>query len=391
MHNFDEIIERRHTNSMKWDTAALRLTPEQCAANPLPMWVADMEFRVAQPIRDAIRRELDHGVLGYGAISARYIDAVLGWQARRFGFHARADWLTTAPGIVNALNMAIQAFTHPGDSVLIQTPVYHHFHHDIAINGRHLAEAPIPFDGDTYRFDAHAFEAAIRPDTKLFILCNPHNPTGNVWSRDELFAMSDICRRHGVLIVSDEVHQDFVFDEYEHVSFGTLGDDAMDNAIICTAPSKTFNIAGLQCANIFISNARLRADYRLQRERCGLNHVNTLGTIACETAYRECENWADAMSAYVRENREYLKREIAAKALRVKVVPAGSLYLAWLDFRALKMPAPELNDFLLRKARLWLDPGLKFGEAGRGFMRINLGCPRSMVEDAIQRLSAALG
>ncbi|WP_336598074.1 MalY/PatB family protein [Paraburkholderia bengalensis] len=262
--------------------------------------------------------------------------------------------------------------------------------HDIAINGRRLIDASIPFDGETYCFDADAFEAAIRPGTKLFILCNPHNPTGNVWSRDELLAMADICARHGVLVVSDEAHQDFVFAEYQHTSFGVLGDDAMNNAIICTAPSKTFNVAGLQCANIFISNSRLRGDYRRQRERCGLNHLNTLGMVACETAYRECESWADAMTVYVRENREYLNREITERRLPVRVVPSGSLYLAWLDFRALKMPAPELNDLLLRKARLWLDPGLKFGEAGRGSMRINLGCPRVTVEEAVGRLSDAL-
>lgn len=391
MYDFDEIIDRRHTNSMKWASAQQRLTPEQYAADPLPMWVADMDFRVAQPILDALRRELDVGCLGYGGMPDSYVQAVLDWQLRRFGWRAKPEWLVQSPGVVNAINMCIQAFSQPGDHVLIQTPVYFHFHHDIVINGRRLLHAPLALEGERYRFDPEKFEAALRPGTKLFILCNPHNPTGNVWTREELTSMAEICRRHGAMIVSDEVHQDLVFAEGKrHVPFGALGEEIAENAVICTAPSKTFNVAGLQCANIFIPNERLRQAYRAQCERSGVTLLNTMGVAACEAAYRHCEPWMDAMLTYVHGNHEHFGSRLKDLGLPLKVISTDALYLAWIDCRQLGMPAGELNDFLLRRARLWLDHGPKFGAGGEGFMRINLGCPRAFVDEAVERLARAL-
>ncbi|MBR8222394.1 MalY/PatB family protein [Burkholderia ambifaria] len=390
MYDFNEIIDRRQSNSMKWAEARKRLTAEQCAADPLPMWVADMDFRVARPILDAMHRELEMGVLGYGGTPDSYVEAVVNWQASRFGWNAMPDWLTQSPGVVSALNMSIQAFTQPGDYVVVQTPVYFHFHYDVVVNGRRLLQAPLVLQDGRYQFDPDVFEAALRPGTKLFILCNPHNPTGNVWTRDELLMMASICERYGIVVVSDEVHQDFVFGEgRRHVPFETLDHPVAKDSIICTAPSKTFNIAGLACANIFIANERMRRAYRTQCERSGISLVNTMGTAACEAAYRECGPWVDAMVAYVKSNQEYFAKSVTELGLPLKVTPTDSLYLAWLDFRPSGMPAEDLHDFLLRNARLWLDPGTKFGAGGDGFMRINLACPRKIVDEAIARLGRA--
>lgn len=391
MYDFDEIIDRSRSNSMKWAQARILLTPEQYAADPLPMWVADMDFRVAPPIVEALQREISLGVLGYGGTPDSYREAAVGWQARRFGWQAKPQWLTQSPGVISALNIAIQAFTQPGDYVLVQTPVYHHFINDVIANGRRLAQAPLMLDEGRYRFDAPAFEAAIRPGTKLFILCNPHNPTGNVWTRDELLTMASICDRHGILVISDEVHQDLVFGEgQQHVPFAMLDDAIAQNSIVCTAPSKTFNIAGLSCANIFIPNERLRQAYRAQSERNGTFFVNTLGTAACEAAYRDGEPWANAMLDYVRGNQVHFARRVSELKLPLTVTPTGSLYLAWIDCRRLGMSPAELHDFLLRRARLWLDQGVKFGSDGEGFMRINLACPRQRVDEALNRLASAL-
>lgn len=392
MQIFDEIIERRQSNSLKWSSGWARLTHEQQAADPLPMWVADMDFRVAEPILDAIQREARFGVFGYGQIGHSYIEAVIGWQTRRFGWEPKAEWLVPLSGVVSALNMAIQAFTTPGDFVMVQPPVYIHFHHDVLANGRQLIEVPlVRAEGGVYRFDRDAFEAAIRPGTKLFILCNPHNPTGNVWTREDLEAIAAICNRHGILVVSDEIHEDLIFDRNkQHIPFAALGTEAAENCIICTSPGKTFNTAGLQCANIFIPNARLRTAFSTQCERSGLYLINTIGAAACEAAYRFGEPWADAMLDYVGANQRHFAKRVYELELPIRVTPTGALYLAWLDFRELGLPNPILNDHLLRKARLWLDAGSKFGTTAEGFMRINLACPRSTVEEALSRLRGSL-
>ena len=391
MFDFDELIDRRQSNSMKWGQMRERLSPAQCEADPMPMWVADMDFRAAPAILDALGAQVRDGVFGYGGTPAAYLEAVVGWQKRRFGWEVDPDWVTQAPGVINALNTCIHAFSQPGDFVLVQTPVYHHIHQDVLLNGRRVLEAPLTFSGGRYHFDAEAFEAAIRPGTRLFILCHPHNPTGNVWSREELRAMAEICVRHGILVVSDEVHQDFVFGAGKrHVPFASLDEGTARNTVVCTAPSKTFNLAGLACANIIIPDVRLRQSFRTQCERNGTILPNTMGTTACEAAYRHGEPWADAMLCYVRDNQAHFARGLTERGLPVRAIPTDALYLAWLDFRELDLAPDALHDFLLRRARLWFDPGTKFGSGGAGFMRVNLACPRSRVDEALNRLEQAL-
>ncbi|REG81959.1 MalY/PatB family protein [Marinomonas pollencensis] len=385
---FDEVIDRSKTNSMKWTGANRLLEAHQASADPLPMWVADMDFRAPQAVLDALHNAVDEGVFGYprGATDS-YQQAIINWQAKRFDWQVEADWLVHTSGIITSLKTVAQAFSSPGDSILIQPPVYAHFHDDMLLNGRHLALAPLTRTETGYEFDPVVFEQSIQPNTKLFIMSSPHNPTGNVWTEDELRTMGDICARHGVLVISDEIHQDLIINPLKkHVPFASLGENYAQNSVTCTAPSKTFNLPGLQSATLIIPNPRLRAEFSRQYERNMFPLVNTLGMVAAEAAYTHGEAWLEELLEYLRGNHRYLADTINSATDKIKVLPADSLYLAWIDCRGLGMSAPELEDFMLTKARLWLDKGQKFGLEGHGYMRVNLGCPRATVEDAVQRL-----
>ncbi|RBP62556.1 cystathionine beta-lyase [Brevibacterium sanguinis] len=390
--DFDEVVDRRSSNSMKWLAGPRMLTAEQAAAYPLPMWVADTDFKAPQAVVDALHTAVDHGVFGYPAgPTPSYLAAVAGWQSRRFGWTIDTDWVTPAAGIITSLKVAVQAFSSPGDSVLMQPPVYSHFHDDVRLNGRIPAFAPLERTETGYRFDPEVFEAAIRPNTKLFILSHPHNPTGNVWSEDELRTMGEICARHGVLVVSDEIHEDLIMNpDKRHIPFASLSEEFAANSITCTAPSKTFNLPGLQCANTIIPNPEIRAEFRRAYERNMFPLVNVLGMVACEAAYTHGEAWVDDLVAYVRANHEHFAAEVNARIPEITVIPADSLYLAWMDCRGLGMDAEELQDFMLTEARIWFDQGQKFSLEGHGYMRVNLGCPRSTVDEAIERLVAAV-
>ncbi|MEU4172657.1 MalY/PatB family protein [Streptomyces sp. NPDC026665] len=389
---FDVVIDRRHSNSMKWAAAHEFLTADEIAADPLPMWVADTDFKAPQAVIDALHEAVDFGVFGYpGGATDSYVDAVTGWQARRFGWEVPREWVMQTAGIITTLKTIVQAFSAPGDSVLIQPPVYVHFHEDVLLNGRHLAFAPLRRAADGYEFDARVFEAAIRPDTKVFILSHPHNPTGNVWTEDELRTMGEICARHDVLVVSDEVHQDLVLDpEREHIPFASLGEEFARNSITCTSPSKTFNLPGLQSANVFVPDPRLRAELARQYDRNVFPLVNLLGMVAAEAAYTHGEPWLEELLTYLRGNHGYFAGAVNSATSKVRVLPADSLYLAWMDCRGLGMDPESLDRFMLTRARLWLDKGQKFGAEGHGYMRVNLGCPRSTVDEAVDRLLAAV-
>ena len=389
---FDEVIDRRTSKSVKWAYAHKLLAPDEAAADPLPMWVADTDFKSPQAVIDALHEAVEHGVFGYpGGATQSYLEAIIGWQGKRFGWDVEKDWILQTSGVITTLKTAVQAFSAPGDTVLIQPPVYAHFHNDVLLNGRHLAYAPLEYTGDGYRFDAKTFEVAICPNTKLFILSHPHNPTGNVWSEEELRIMGEICMRKGVLVISDEIHEDLILNPAKkHIPFASLGKAFAENSITCTAPSKTFNLAGLQSANVIVSNARLRDELRRQYERNVFDQVNVLGMVAAEAAYTHGEAWLEEMLVYLRANHAHFAKAINQADSRLKVLPTDSLYLAWMDCRSLGMDAEALNKFMLTKARVWLDKGQKFGIEGHGFMRVNLGCPRATVDEAIQRITSAV-
>ncbi len=389
---FDEVVARRSSNSMKWGVPDAFLQPDEVVADPLPMWVADMDFKAPPAVLEALHEAVDFGVFGYpGGGTADYVNSIVRWQDRRFGWDIDPGWIVHTAGIITSIKTAVQAFSAPGDSILIQPPVYSHFHDDIRLNGRHLAYARLERTGDGYRFDEASFEAAIRPDTKLFILSNPHNPTGNVWSPDELRVMGEICARHGVLVIADEIHQDLIINpDKRHTPFASLSPQCAAASITCTAPSKTFNLPGLQSANVIIPDRRLREEFQRQYERNLFPLVNTLGMVAAEAAYTHGEPWLEDLLVYLRANHEHFAREINAATRKVRVLPADSLYLAWMDCRDLGLSADELDRFMLLNARLWLDKGQKFGREGHGYMRVNLGCPRVTVDEAIRRLTTAL-
>ena len=389
--DFDTVLSREGTNSLKWAGASQQLTAEQALANPLPMWVADMDFQAPEPVRVALHEAVTFGVFGYPAgPTSSYLSAVTQWQERRFGWTVEPDWIVTASGVITALKTIIQAFSATGDSVVIQTPVYAHFHNDVVMNGRAVTTAPLTFDGERYHFDAHVFERALKDNTKLFILSNPHNPTGNVWSETELRTMGDICRRRGILVVADEIHQDFILAPgLRHIPFASLGPEFADASITCVSASKTFNLAGLQCANAIIPNKRLRHEFAQQIDRNQMSRVNLLGMVATEAAYRHGADWVDALVHYIADNQRHFADSIHASGIGLKVLPMDSLYLAWIDCRGVDKTAADLEDHLLTKCGVWFDRGPKFGVEGTGFMRANLGCPRATVTDVVNRLRTA--
>lgn len=377
---------------MKWAFGKKLLAADKFAVDPLPMWVADMDFRAPRPVLDALHEAVEHGIFGYpGGATNSYIEAIIGWQAKRFGWDIPKEWIVQTSGIITTLKTAIQAFSAPGDSILIQPPVYGHFHGDVLMNGRHLAYAPLERTETGYQFNEEIFEKAIQANTKVFILSHPHNPTGNVWSEEELRTMGEICLRRGVLVISDEIHQDLIMNPgKKHIPFASLSKDFAQNSITCTAPSKTFNLPGLQSANVFVPNRRVREELLRQYDRNMFPLVNTLGMVAAEAAYTHGKSWVKGMLEYVRGNHVRFREGINGATSRVKVLPMDSLYLAWMDCRELDMDADALNKFMLTNARVWLDKGQKFGAEGHGYMRANLGCPRSTVDEAIRRITQAI-
>ncbi len=387
---FDPVVQRRGTNSMKWRAEEYLLTPSQRAAEPLPMWVADIDFLAPAPVREALREVAEFGVYGYPApVSSSYLDAVASWQHRRHGYEVDPEWIVPTSGVIAALKVAVQVFSSPGDSILLQPPVYGHFRDDVESNGRRPVYAPLRLEGDRYLFDPDGFERALRPDTRLFILSNPHNPTGNVWASEDLRLMGEICLEHDVLVIADEIHQDFVLTaERRHVPFASLDPRFAQGSITCTSASKTFNLAGLQVANTLIAQPSLRGRFLGQLERNQFSLLNLFGTVATEVAYREGEEWLDALLDYLRESHARF-REVVNSLGVLRALPMDSLYLAWVDARGTGLEAEDLQDFLITRAGVWFDHGPKFGTEGRGFVRANLGCPRATLDVALERLTKA--
>lgn len=385
--DFDTVIDRHHTYSIKYDSARENGMPEDV----LPLWVADMDFRVSSYIQDAIRAQTEHGIFGYSNMQEEYFTAVQGWMQRHHGWQVEPQWLVRTPGVVFALAAAVRAFTETGDGVLIQPPIYPPFKNVITDNDRKVVCNPLVLGDDgRYRIDFEAFETSIiKENVKLFLLCNPHNPVGRVWSREELERLGDICCRHQVIVVSDEIHADFVF-EGRHQVFADVKEAYRRITVTATAPSKTFNIAGLQASNIFIADPERRRQFEKQLQAVGYHELTIMGMLAAKEAYEHGEEWYTAMHGYVRENIAFARAFVTERLAPVRMLPHEGTYLIWLDFRALQYSDEELNDLLIHKAKLWLDDGEMFGTEGRGFQRVNVACPRKTLTEALKRLETAI-
>lgn len=385
--NFDRVINRKNTRCLKYDFAVQRGMP----ADVLPLWVADMDFETSSYIEDALVERAKEGIFGYSEVQTPYFEIVKNWMKKHHDWEPEESWLIKTPGVVFALAMAVKAFTEPGDSVLQQLPVYYPFSEVIRDNGRRIVSNTLYLgDDNRYHIDFEDFEKKIVEEhVKLFFLCSPHNPVGRVWSREELMRMGDICLKHHVLVVSDEIHNDFVFKGQHHVFVG-LKKEYQDITMTCTAASKTFNIASMMISNIFIPNEELRAKFKHQLDAAGISQLGVMGLVATEAAYSKGEEWYEAMLSYVKANIDFTRDFVEKHLPGVRMVDIEGTYLVWLDFKGTGLGVDELEDLIVNKAKLWLDSGKIFGESGRGFQRINVACPRSVLEEALGRIAEQL-
>ena len=386
-YDFDEVIDRRNTDCLKYDFAVQRGRPKDV----LPFWVADMDFSIAQEIEDALVKRCQHGIFGYSEATDGYFAALQNWYLKHFNWQVQRPWLIKTPGVVFALAMAVKAFTEPGDGVLVQQPVYYPFTEVIRDNDREVVNAPLALVNGHYEIDFADLEQKLaNPKVKLMFLCSPHNPVGRVWTKEELLKVGDSCLKYNVITVSDEIHSDFVWDDNTHTPFATLGEEYQQNCIVCTAPSKTFNLAGLQVSNIFIPNQKLRRAFRKQIDAAGYSQLNTLGLVACQAAYAYGEEWLTQVKAYIRSNITFVDDYLKQNLPQIKMLPIEGTYLVWLDCSALGMTADEREQWLWHEAKLWLDGGGIFGKEGEAFERINVACPRATLLQGLEQLKAAV-
>ena len=385
--NFDEIIERKGTDCLKYDFAVKRGKPEDV----LPFWVADMDFRTTSYVEDALIERAKHGIFGYSESQEDYFHAIAGWMHRRHHWDVEPDWLIKTPGVVFALAMAVKAFTEAGDCVLIQQPVYYPFSEVIQDNGRVVVSNDLYLGTDNrYHMDLEDFEQKIvEHHVKLFLLCNPHNPSGRVFTREELTGMGEICLKHGVTVVCDEIHNDFVF-QGEHTVVASIKKEYADVSVTCTSPSKTFNLASMLISNIFIPNEKLRQRFQHEVNAAGISQLSVLGLVATQAAYEHGDEWYEKMMAYVKSNIDYARNYVEEYLPGVKMINGEGTYLVWLDFRGTGIETEELDRRIIYDAKLWLDSGKIFGKTGEGFQRINVAASRKTVTECFERIRKIL-
>lgn len=388
-YDFTTVVDRSTCGSAKWEQ--MKAWNPKVSKGVIPFSVADMEVKNPPEVIEGLKAYLDETILGYSIPTKAYLDAVCGWMERRHGWKIRPEWILGTTGVVPAFFSAIRAFSEPGDGIIVQTPVYYPFYMAIERNARTIVRNPLILSGGTYQIDFEDLERkAADPRNKILLFCSPHNPVGRVWTKEELARVGEICLRHNVLIISDEIHFDLVMPGSEHTVFAALSEELANRMIVCTAPSKTFNLAGMQVSNIVIPNEALRARYQEELAAQGFFSLGALGYKACEIAYTRCEAWLDQLIELVWRNHQVLKAYLAANLPEVKVFGLEGTYLQWMDFRALGMDKDELERFLHMDAELFLDEGYIFGEESAGYERMNLACPTSELVAALERLVAAV-
>ena len=387
-YDFDKVHNRRNTNSLKWDFAVER----HHSPDELPMWVADMDFPSPPQVLNALKASVDGGFFGYTDPKDTDKKIVSNWYKRRHGFTPDPDAIVFTPGTVFGLTTAILAFSDPGDAVMISQPVYYPFAEAIRDNDRKAVYHILTHDADgKYSFDLESFEKLIVDnDVKIYILCSPHNPVGRVWRKDELERIAEITLRHNVLVIADEIHADFVYEDNEFLSFPSLSEDVRNNTILCTAPSKTFNTAGLQISPIFIFDTEKKRAYRKKLGALGYSQIDFLALSAMKASYTECDEWVDELVEYVHENILYMERFLEEKLPELKMTHPEGTYLTWVDFSGLGLNVRDLERFIREDAKLWLDAGFIFGKSGEGFERFNLACPRGILEKCLLQLEEAV-
>lgn len=382
--NFDNEISRYGTKSVKYDFKAQRKKPEDI----FPLWVADMDFQCSEEILGDLHKRVDHGIFGYSDCDDEYFEAVKNWYITHFDIEMKKEWLVTTPGVVFALAMAVRAFTQENDCVLITNPVYYPFSQVIRDNNRKIVSSDLVYKDGRYEINFSDFENKIKENNiKLFIISSPHNPVGRVWTKEELGKIIEICKANGVKIVADEIHSDFVWND-NHTCMLKF-EEYRENIVLCTAPSKTFNLAGLQVSNIFIPGAETKAKFEKEITATGYCSINTMGIVACQSAYEKGQPWLTELKKYVVNNINYVDSFLKENLPKVKLIYPEGTYLLWLDFNALGLPADKIDDIMVNEAKLWLDDGRMFGKPGTGFQRVNVMLPKKQLEKAMASMARA--
>ncbi len=384
-YDFDEIILREGTNSIKYDARERYFEK----GDILPLWVADTDFRTPDFISHAVQKRAEHEIYGYTFQPDSYFYAIIGWMERRHNWTVNREWISFSPGVVAGIVFAIETFSKPGDSIIVQPPVYFPFFEVVKGTRRKLVENPLKLVNNRYTFDFDDLKAKIDAGTKLLLLCNPQNPGGMVWSREELEELSAICQEKDILVISDEIHSDLIYTNHRHIPFATLSEDAASNSVICMAPSKTFNVAGLASSVVIIPDRQKHARYERVLSVGHFGMGNLFGSVAMEAAYTHGDQWLEQLLEYLWENYLYLKDFISRHLPRVKVMKPEATYLIWLDFRDYGMSDKKLNKYIVEEAGVGLNNGARFGSGGEGWMRLNTGCPRSVLQEGLERLKTA--
>lgn len=385
MNDFYRETNRTNTRSVKWDLRETYFKEKDI----IPMWVADMDFQTPVEVKNALTDRVNHGVFGYTITDANIHTSIQSWLSKRYGWEIEHDWLLYSPGVVPTLHTIIQSCTEPGDDVLIQTPVYFPFYDVIKDHGRNIVKNSLSLQNGRYEIDFEDFEKKIK-HVSAFILCNPHNPVGRVWSKEELTKMGELCMRHDVLLISDEIHSDLIYPGHTHIPVASLSEDIAKKSVTLMSPTKTFNLAGLQVSYAVTPNKEIKKKIKHQFHLQGQHLLNTMGITALEAAYNHGEYWVDELVEVLNENKKHLLSRIHASTDKIKVIDAEGTYLIWLDCRNLNMKQPELKQFMRSKAKVALNDGMSFGEEGEGFMRINIACPPSILEQGISRILSAV-
>jgi len=386
MSSFDQIIDRKNTKCYKWDYNKEIFGKEEL----LSMWVADMDFQAPQEVLEILQKRVDHGIFGYTGLTGSFYASIINWMKKRFNWKIDQEWIVTTPGIVPAINFAIQTYTKKGDKILVQTPVYYPFFTSTENNERTLVVSQLKLSNSYYKMDFTDLERKLADDVKMMILCSPHNPVGRVWKFNELQKVSKLCLKYNVLLISDEIHSDLIIGENKHIPIPTISKDIANNSLTMFAPSKTFNVAGLSLSYVIIPNKKIRVKFQKTILNLGLHGGNVFGIEALEASYRYGQKWLDELLNYIEDNYTFVQQYLQNNIPRIKTIKMEGTYLLWLDCSELRLSQKELVSLFISKAKLALNDGSKFGKGGNGFMRMNLGCSRRLIEQALDRLAIAI-